>query len=150
MYQYTASKYWLRECWQCGIEMCAEYDMIIRHCWPSDQAHQLQPTPFIAFQTAACWSRGEHPDCSVISLYLERHWGLSGFGRVCHWLASRWEKKSLQHQHISFSLYPAVRQPESHFVSGSEQSFIQIKKWEISAHGLPKCSLEKRERKIPH
>lgn len=30
--------------------------MLIRHCWPSDQANQLQLTPFNAFQTAQCWS----------------------------------------------------------------------------------------------
>lgn len=52
--KHTASKYRLWECCQCGIGMCAEYDMIIRLCWPSDQAHQLQLTPFIAFQTAQC------------------------------------------------------------------------------------------------
>lgn len=30
----TPSKYWLWECCQCGIDMCAAYDIIIRHSWP--------------------------------------------------------------------------------------------------------------------
>lgn len=55
-------------CWL----VCAGYDMVIRHCWPRDQSHQLLPPSFIAFQTEPCgknrWGAPRRRQACVVSL----------------------------------------------------------------------------------
>lgn len=54
-------------CWL----VCAGYDMVIRHCWPRDQSHQLPPPSFIAFQTEPRGkTAGEHLDRDKHVLFL--------------------------------------------------------------------------------
>lgn len=71
--------------------------MIIRHCWPSDEAHQLQLTPFIAFQTAICCST---EDCCRVQTALLNPCYFSVL-RESERIKHVWEGLSMAHLKVS-------------------------------------------------